>query len=419
MSSKNNKEYSIEKELIEKSKLLETTLNSIDQGFVVISEDYKMVACNKKYQELFGYPSEALEPGTHLSEIFRYLASIGHYGEGDIEAHVRKRLAAVEVRRRNREDITPTPSGLLLRTRFLNVAGYGFVATYTDVSELKQQEAELLVNEEKLNKQVIEMREKETQLTRQAKELTDLMVELRRTRDELQSLNEQKNRFFSIIAHDLKSPYSGMLYYSQKISDEYDTISKKDLSEYSKLLYDSTKDTYNLLESLLDWSRLQFEKITFEPRSLRLNDILETNVSRFEPIAKSKSIAITFESQGGKAVFADPNMADTVVRNVINNAIKFTPAGGRISVLLEGGNHFETVHVTDTGIGLSEQKMGRLFVLGSGEGSRPGTEGEQGTGLGLLLCKEIIDKHGGTISVTSRVDGGSTFSFSFPTRPPR
>jgi len=293
------------------------------------------------------------------------------------------------------------------------------VATYTDVSELKQQEAELLVNEEKLNKQVIEMREKETQLTRQAKELTDLMVELRRTRDELQSLNEQKNRFFSIIAHDLKSPYSGMLYYSQKISDEYDTISKKDLSEYSKLLYDSTKDTYNLLESLLDWSRLQFEKITFEPRSLRLNDILETNVSRFEPIAKSKSIAITFESQGGKAVFADPNMADTVVRNVINNAIKFTPAGGRISVLLEGGNHFETVHVTDTGIGLSEQKMGRLFVLGSGEGSRPGTEGEQGTGLGLLLCKEIIDKHGGTISVTSRVDEGSTFSFSFPTRPPR
>ena len=239
--------------------------------------------------------------------------------------------------------------------------------------------------------------------------------ELLMQKRQLQYEVDVKNRLFSVISHDLKSPFNSLLGMTFMMSQMADNLSKDKLVEYAADVNESGRRVYALLQNLLEWSRLQMEGATFKPETIALRDMTQENIHVLTPMAIEKNITLT-NSIGKDTAFADPNMARTVVRNIVSNAIKFTPAGGKIDVSSRPKNGMVQITVTDTGVGISREQIEKIFALDQ-KSSTPGTAGEQGTGLGLPLCKEMIEKCGGEIWVDSVPGEGSRFHFTLPIGP--
>jgi signal transduction histidine kinase len=180
-----------------------------------------------------------------------------------------------------------------------------------------------------------------------------------------------------------------------------------------RLVKKSSENLYTLLENLLAWSRIQRGVMKYHPQYLDIRKVIEQNITLVKPHTKQKHITITFTIQEDIPVYADYNMVDAVVRNLISNALKFTYPGGSITLSSQQNDKFTTVSVADTGIGIDKEHMAMLFQIDTAY-KRRGTAREQGTGLGLILCKEFIEKHGGKIRVESEIGKGSTFSFTLP-----
>ena len=229
----------------------------------------------------------------------------------------------------------------------------------------------------------------------------------------LQELNHTKDKFFSIISHDLKGPLNSLTSFSRLLIDHTDNMSKDEIQMLARDLDRSVKNLFALLENLLEWSRSQTGNIDFTREVFNLTEILESNKNLLEFQAKSKRITIAVDHQGQCLVKLHKQSINTVVRNLISNAIKFTDDGGTISVSIKKANHLLSVSVTDSGVGMSEEVMNKLFRLDKKHSSK-GTANEKGTGLGLILCREFIEKNGGKIRVQSEVGKGSVFTFSFP-----
>ncbi|MEX2234356.1 MAG: tetratricopeptide repeat-containing sensor histidine kinase [Cyclobacteriaceae bacterium] len=229
----------------------------------------------------------------------------------------------------------------------------------------------------------------------------------------LRELNQTKDKFFSIISHDLKGPLNSLTSFSHLLIDHTDNMSKDEIQMLARDLDKSVKNLFALLENLLEWSRSQTGNIDFTGEVFNLTEILETNKNLLESQAKSKQITIAVDHQGECLVKLHKQSINTVVRNLISNAIKFTNEGGTIRVSIKKANHLLSVSVADNGIGMSEEIMRKLFRLDKKHSSK-GTANEKGTGLGLILCREFIEKNGGKIRVHSEVGKGSVFTFSFP-----
>lgn len=229
---------------------------------------------------------------------------------------------------------------------------------------------------------------------------------------QLRETNMMKDKFLSIIAHDLRSPFQGLLGISSMLSDEEDlTIEERIL--YAKKLNDGLKTQYTLLDDLLAWSRLQRGVMEFKPeKSIACEDIEEV-INPFDTSVEKKNIVLTFVCDDTLSAKYDKNMFCAVIRNLVSNAIKFTPDNGSIFLKATETENDLVVSVTDTGIGISKEDLPRLFRIDS-HFIRRGTRDEGGSGLGLVLCKEFIEKHGGKLWVESEVNVGSTFSFSIP-----
>ncbi len=234
----------------------------------------------------------------------------------------------------------------------------------------------------------------------------------------LQELNETKDKFFSIIAHDLKNPFNSMLFFSKLLTEDFEQYNCKKQKNFIAIIHKGIKNTYKLLENLLLWSQTQKGIIDFKPQNENLYLLLEETLSLLRQLAEDKGIILkNFISEDMK-VWTDKNMLLTILRNLISNAIKFTPKGGEITVstqLITDKNQQEytQISVKDTGMGISKEKIIQLFKI-SENVSTKGTEGETGTGLGLILCKEFVEKHGGKIWVESGVGQGSEFIFTLP-----
>jgi len=250
-------------------------------------------------------------------------------------------------------------------------------------------------------------------LKREIAERTLAENEIEKQRDELRKLNQQKDKFFSIIAHDLKSPFTALLGYSSMLSSGAANFDQNKLVESSRAVHESAESVFKLLENLLEWSRLQRGRMEFDPGLVDLKEIFDTNFELFAPTAKDKAIQLTDLQKGPLEVFADARMVDTVVRNLVNNAIKFTPERGNVTVSARRNGNCAEVEISDTGVGISADKAARLFQLGE-RTSTTGTGGETGTGLGLHLCKELVEKQGGQIYVESTEGEGSVFRFTLP-----
>lgn len=231
--------------------------------------------------------------------------------------------------------------------------------------------------------------------------------------EELNQLNKTKDKFFSIIAHDLRNPFNALFVLTDILKNRFKTMPPEEAEQMMELLYTSTKDGYELLENLLLWTRSQRNKLEFNPVLTDLRDIAQGNIQLLSNLASGKKIELVCLIKNELQVFADQNMIDTILRNLITNAIKFTPENGKVTVNAVADKDRISLHVDDTGVGIEPQDLNELFETNN-EHSTLGTASEKGTGLGLVLCKEFVEKHGGEIWVESKIDEGSSFRFSIP-----
>lgn len=231
--------------------------------------------------------------------------------------------------------------------------------------------------------------------------------------DELQKLNATKDRFFSIVAHDLKNPLGAIRDLTSSLSESYDDFSEEEKKDFLNEMKNSSKTLYELLENLLTWSRSQRNLIQYTPDFFLLDFVVKNCVSTLSLIAEKKQIQLIDNVPEGFEVFADANMVTTIIRNLISNALKFTPDGGTITIksTIEAG--FAKISVADTGVGISPENQKKLFRIDSAFTTK-GTANEAGTGLGLILCQEFVERLGGTIAVESELGKGTTFFFTLP-----
>jgi signal transduction histidine kinase/ligand-binding sensor domain-containing protein len=271
--------------------------------------------------------------------------------------------------------------------------------------------------ESKVQSRTKELRETEREL-RSAQTLLEEKVKERTARlgtanELLKETNATKDKFFSIIAHDLKSPFVGLLGYSELLSNEIDSLSKEKVVEYSMNLNKNIKNTYNLLENLLNWALLQTGRMAFSPESLDLYLEIESIADLLSANSSSKNIKILNGVNLNTYIEADRNMIRTVLYNLISNAIKFTRHGGEVCINTKNECKYTVISVSDNGIGIPKEHIDTLFDLDSNISTK-GTANEKGTGLGLLLCKEMIEKHKGRISAESEEGKGTTFKVEIP-----
>lgn len=238
-------------------------------------------------------------------------------------------------------------------------------------------------------------------------------LSLRQAKQQLQESNATKDRFFSIMAHDLRTPFSGLLGLTEVIMDNIEHYDAEKLKQMLSLQFDAVKNVFALLENLLTWSRIQRNIIEFAPHALNVFDVVERNIKLLLPVADQKEIILENRLGDELPVYADLNMIDTVFRNLLSNAVKFTNSGGTVTVSAGQQENGLEVRVTDTGIGIDAEGQALLFRIDT-QYRRPGTANERGTGLGLILCKEFIERHGGTIRVESEENVGTTFFVTLP-----
>ena len=229
----------------------------------------------------------------------------------------------------------------------------------------------------------------------------------------LRELNATKDKFFSIIAHDLKNPFNDLMGFTQLLALNIEKYDKSKIEQFVKIIHQSSKLAYNLLENLLDWSRSQTGTLKFNPEKILINKLIDENIDLLESTARNKSIQIYSEFDEDLFAFADKNMVKTIIRNLISNAIKYTNQGGHINIKTYSDNKVCEISVSDSGIGIVEENIDKIFVIDESF-STTGTEKEKGTGLGLILCKEFVKKNGGKLWVKSEPAKGSTFTFTLP-----
>ncbi len=259
------------------------------------------------------------------------------------------------------------------------------IAIETDITKLKEAELEILQQKSKIEKQ----------------------------RDNLAISNATKNKFFRIIAHDLRSPISTLVSSSSFILDDMNNLSKQKTKQFLVELNKLSQNTFNLLENLLDWGSNQTGNIKFLPKEIDLELIILENIELYQTRIEIKNIHFTSAIPSEINIYADENMIKTVIRNLLSNAIKFTPHGGKINIIVHDTDNFVITDIEDDGIGINPEDIDKLFKIDIHH-STLGTDNEKGSGLGLILCKEFIEKNHGKIFIKSEPNKGSKFTIMLP-----
>lgn len=260
---------------------------------------------------------------------------------------------------------------------------------------------------------ITKIQEAEHRLTNSIRELAKLNQELAVSRGEYQKLNDVKDKFFSVIAHDLKSPFTALLGFSDMITDEIHDLSLEEIYDYASRIKTSAYGLFHLLEDLLQWSRFQSGQIELSPERFDLSVIANRVMALFEANASQKSISLESNIDPGLRAYADKNMIQSVIRNIISNALKFTPQGGKVQISAKEAASLVEICIEDTGIGINGQDAEKIFSLSSYH-STPGTNMEKGTGLGMVIAKEMITKNRGKIWIKSSPGKGTAFYFVLP-----
>jgi signal transduction histidine kinase len=242
----------------------------------------------------------------------------------------------------------------------------------------------------------------------------DRTKQLNDTNAELKSANETKDKFFSIIAHDLKNPFNSLLGFTDLLINDWKELSEEEKIEFISIIKNTTEETFRLLMNLLEWSSIQRKCVSFNTEKVFIDEIIRETKKHLDPYAFFKNIRISIHNiPADLTVEADPNMLMTVFRNLVSNAIKFTPKNGNIKINARQENDKIICCVEDSGIGMTKDVSDNLFKLRLNSPGK-GTDGESGTGLGLILCQEFIKMHHGDIYAESEPGKGSKFCFALP-----
>ncbi len=268
---------------------------------------------------------------------------------------------------------------------------------------IKNQRAKLRV--------LVDIKTKELKKTNES--LKNEIIIRKQTEEELIIANKTKDKFFSIIGHDLKSPLNSLLGFSELLHNEYDAFTDEEKKEFIKDIFNNTRNLSKLTENLLYWARTQTGKIVVNPKLTNLYNLIVDSGELLTQLSRAKEITISIDVNNNYHVFVDTNMISTVFRNIISNAIKFTPRGGRIDVKASEIDNYINVSICDTGIGIEQQSINNLFKI-TKKFNTYGTDNETGSGLGLIVCREFTLKNNGNITVESEPGKGSTFTIKLP-----
>jgi signal transduction histidine kinase/ligand-binding sensor domain-containing protein len=276
-------------------------------------------------------------------------------------------------------------------------------------SQLKEKTIQLEERNEKI------LRQKE-EIEKKSQELELALSEIQEQKQKLEVLNATKDRFFSIVAHDLRGPLNSLSNFSELLINYSESMSPEEVRKMANDLQKSVKNTFNLTENLLAWARAQMDNLDSKPELLDINTIIEQNKELYLNAAKIKNIQINTLLTPGAGILSDKDQFTFIVRNLISNAVKFTMPGGNISLKTSIVNDQAEISVQDSGVGINPAILDKLFDIGK-KHSTPGTMGEKGTGLGLLLCKEFVERNGGSITVISEEFKGSCFVLKYQLSP--
>ncbi len=266
---------------------------------------------------------------------------------------------------------------------------------------------------EEMTKYIEDLHAKEDALEANAFEMIQLNIKLEESENNLREANASKDKFFSIVAHDLKSPFVGLLGITEMLDTDYDEFEEKDKKELIHSLYDISKNTFELLEGLLEWARAKQGRMEYNPKEFNFFQVADSLVNLLKANSFKKEITLHNYVDINATVYGDREMVATVLRNLLANAIKFTPQRGTIEIKSEIKKDLMEISVCDSGIGMSAANIDKLFRIDVNH-TTLGTNNEKGTGLGLILCQELIDKHGTNIWAESELGEGSQFVFTLP-----
>ncbi len=368
-----------EEALQNKRALLRTIIDLIPDAIYVKDSYRRKTLANPKEVEFSGKNSEEEVLGKTDEELFPDLKEHGFIAEDISVLESGKSIIDIEGKLIDKNGNVHWLLGLKVPLRDAQGKIIGIVGLNHDITERKRAEEEITKSNQQLSRTIAE-----------------------------------KDKFFSIIAHDLRSPFSGFLSLTEMMVEDSDSISKSELIDLSKSMRDSALTVYKLLENLLEWAQMQKGMISFSPGEILLSDLVSFSINTISQRATQKGITIINEIPDSQKVYADEKMINTVLRNFLSNAVKFTKKDGKIFVRSKPvENEMVQISVQDTGIGMDQKDVSRLFKIEEKVSSR-GTDDEPSTGLGLLLCKEFVEKNGGKVWVESEKMVGSTFYFTVP-----
>ena len=282
------------------------------------------------------------------------------------------------------------------------------VGGFLGISKMRYQY--LMKRQEELEEKI---QEQTKQIRKEKSEIEEQKKVIEKQAETLEESIKTKDKFLSIIAHDLRNPFQGLVGYSELLLTTFEDSDKKEQMEMLDKMKKSAESLYSLSENLLNWASLQTGKMEPYPESFQLDALIQKNIDIFKQSAEQKEITISSQVIADSPIKADKNMIDLVIRNLLSNAVKFTENGGEIVISLNrSGNHYR-ITVQDDGIGMSEKQLKSLMKVGSNN-SKAGTNNERGTGLGLIICKDMIEKHSGTINIESTEGEGTTFTVVLP-----
>jgi PAS domain S-box-containing protein len=371
-------------ELRESEIKLKVILQSTADGILAIDGNGKIIETNKRFAQLWHIPQKLIDSGDDDKLLNFVLDQLTN--SEDFISKVKKLYHSTDV---DLDHLFFRDGRVFERfSAPLNMpdASIGRVWSFRDITERMRTEAEIIHKNE-----------------------------------ELAGLNAEKDKFFSIIAHDLKGPFNGFLGLTQIMAEELPSLTATEVQNIAVSMRNSAKNLYHLLENLLEWAQIKKGAFPFNPEVIHLAAVVSSSIDMLHDSAKRKNIEIATDIAEGLLAFADMNMFQTIIRNLVLNAIKFTYKGGKVSILAKTtSDNFIEISVQDNGIGMSQTIIENLFRIDV-QTNRTGTEGEPSTGLGLLLCKEFVEKHGCKIRVESEEanlpagkTGGSSFYFTLP-----
>jgi len=408
-------------------------LDYLPEGYFIIDDTFKVIYWNKSLESLTGVEKEEIL-NKKLEEVFPnfgkevYKSRIIPVFKGGPPVVLSAKLHKTLFTRSNSE--TEFYYQVTISSIRIAENKYSALIAIENRIEIYNQINDLIHLRDKTLNEISEKERIHAKLINQHIEIQEAFasvseknLEIEKQKQQLQELVATKDKFFTILAHDLINPFSLLLGYTSLLSEKIESYSLEETKEMINMLNHTTQQTYDLLQNLLQWAKSQTGKIIIRPEIIKLKDIIESNIALLRNNTDHKQIQVTNKILDGSFVFTDQNMLNTVIRNLLSNAIKFTPQNGEITFLTiqnlnketnnNEENGFLTICISDTGVGMNETKLNNLFKVEKST-TTIGTNKEKGTGLGLIICYEFIEKMGGKLWVESELGKGSQFFIKLP-----